>query len=145
MEKTRAKVPKVLSRFSERLSDKLERGRRFFQEEIHFTPVTTLVNSKPKSVSPGPITHIIMICLSYPGIFWNFRASMTLSGPKHDFFLLLYHFKYGEPDTSIQFALFHDFDVLRPNSDGQPRHIRKTDTSKAAILRIFRLAEKSLL
>ncbi|KIO20609.1 hypothetical protein M407DRAFT_29764 [Tulasnella calospora MUT 4182] len=106
---------------------------RSYREEIHFTPVTPLVNSKPKSVSTGPITHIIMICLSYPGMFWNFDTSMTLNGPKRDLFLLLDHFKHGEPDNSIKFALFHDFDLLRPDSDGQLRHIRKTDTSKAAI------------
>ncbi|KIO20608.1 hypothetical protein M407DRAFT_29763 [Tulasnella calospora MUT 4182] len=133
MGKSSAQVAKVFSRFSERVSDKLERGRRRLHKEIHFTTATTLVNSKPKSVSTGPITHIIMICLSYPGMFWNFGGSMTLNGPKYDFFLLLDHFKYDEPDNSIQFSLLHDFDVIRPDSNGQPRHIQKTDTSKAAI------------
>ncbi|KIO16061.1 hypothetical protein M407DRAFT_34307 [Tulasnella calospora MUT 4182] len=123
MGKSSAQVAQVFSRFSERVSEKLERGRRRFQKEIHFTTATTLVNSPRKS-----------ICLSYPGMFWNFGTSMTLNGPKYDFFLLLDHFKYDQPDNSIQFSLLHDFDAVRLDSDGQPsRHIQKTDTSKAAI------------
>ncbi|KAG8898092.1 hypothetical protein FRC00_003330, partial [Tulasnella sp. 408] len=60
---------------------------------------------------------------------------MALNGPKHDFFFLLDHFKYEEPDTSIQFTLLHDFDVIRPRPDGQPRQMCKTDTSKEAIMK----------
>ncbi|KIO19403.1 hypothetical protein M407DRAFT_30943 [Tulasnella calospora MUT 4182] len=99
-------------------------------------PIQRLLRTQRLQIPPvlaGPITHIIIICLSYPGRFWNFGGSMTLNGPKYDFFLLLDHFKYGEPDTSTQFTLLHDFDVLRPNSNGQEKLILKTDTSKAAI------------
>ncbi|KAG9043550.1 hypothetical protein FS837_009407 [Tulasnella sp. UAMH 9824] len=59
---------------------------------------------------------------------------MALNGPKRDFFLLLDHFKYDEPNTSIQFTLLHDFDAIREGPDGQARQICKTDTSKAAIM-----------
>ncbi|KAG9043551.1 hypothetical protein FS837_009408 [Tulasnella sp. UAMH 9824] len=60
---------------------------------------------------------------------------MTLNGPKRDFVLLLDHFKYDEPDTSIQFTLLHDFDAIREGPDGRARLICKTDTSKAAIMK----------
>ncbi|KAG8944368.1 hypothetical protein FRC00_010630, partial [Tulasnella sp. 408] len=135
----------VLSRFSERVQENLDRGRRFLQKELHFTTATTLVNSETKSVSSGPITHIIMICLSYHGMFWNFGSSMALNGPKRDFFLLLDHFKCqhvltylqtdDEPNNSIQFTLLNDFDAVRDGPDGQQRQICKTDTSKKAIMK----------
>ncbi|KAG8893137.1 hypothetical protein FRC01_013763, partial [Tulasnella sp. 417] len=133
MGKSVAPVAKVIERFSDRVSEKLESGRRFLKNKTHFTTATTLVNPKPKSVSAGPITNIIMICLSYPSLFWNFGTSMHLTGPKHDFCLLLDHFKYGELDNSVEFTLLHDFDVVRTGSDGQQKLMCKTDTSKAAI------------
>ncbi|KIO24131.1 hypothetical protein M407DRAFT_26485 [Tulasnella calospora MUT 4182] len=144
MGKPSAQVAEVFSRFSERVSDKLERGRRFFLEKTHFTTATSLVNSQSKSVATGPITHIIMICLSYHGMFWTSGPSMALDGPKHDFFLLLDHFKYGEPGNPIQFTPFHDFDVLRDNSDSQQKLIHKTDTSKAAITKAIKNTMQSV-
>ncbi|KAG8909158.1 hypothetical protein FRC00_010631, partial [Tulasnella sp. 408] len=69
---------------------------------------------------------------------------MALNGPKHDFFFLLDHFKYEEPDTSIQFTLLHDFDVIRQGPDGQPRQICKTDTSKEAIMKAIKNTMQSV-
>ncbi|KAG8926773.1 hypothetical protein FRC00_002587 [Tulasnella sp. 408] len=87
---------------------------------------------------------------------------MALSGPKHDFFFLLDHFKCtsqthiqfqqaltylqtdDEPDTSIQFTLLHDFDVTLQGPDGQPRQICKTNTSKVAIMKAIEITMQSV-
>ncbi|KAG8941916.1 Ca(2+)-dependent cysteine protease [Tulasnella sp. 424] len=80
-------------------------------------------------------THIIIICLSYPGLNRPDGTRLDLQGPKHDFSLLLNHFNYLKGGNQAQFTLLNDFDYFPKHgtSCAEQNPIPKTDTSKKAI------------
>lgn len=79
----------------------------------------------------NPFTHIIIICLSYPGLSRPDGTKLDLQGPKHDFSLLLNHFNYFKGDNQAQFTLLNDFDYVPKHADQKP--IPKGEISKTVI------------
>ncbi|KAG8963746.1 hypothetical protein FRC05_004539 [Tulasnella sp. 425] len=112
-------------------------GREDVQSLISF--LSAVVPNFPSSswnapLKTGRVTHIVIICLTYPGIYYpQHNIPLKLSAPKNDFELLLRHFDYCHKQNSVQFTLLNDFDIDFTDSTGVERGIERTDTSRDSI------------